>query len=95
MYQIFRQLCIASKQRRIVICEDLLMPRNFREALADVVFNVLKVYIYINTKIKTSSGRVTFFIFVVCVSILGKASSTCSGYDNIFVCNMSRNCVDY
>ncbi|ETW07439.1 hypothetical protein, variant [Aphanomyces invadans] len=38
----YKHLRVAPKNRRIVLCEDLLFPRNLREALADAVFNVLK-----------------------------------------------------
>ncbi|KAF0754466.1 hypothetical protein AaE_005315 [Aphanomyces astaci] len=37
-----RHLRVAPKNRRVVLCEDLLFPRNFREALVDAVVNVLK-----------------------------------------------------
>ncbi|KAG9413442.1 Actin- protein 10 [Aphanomyces cochlioides] len=38
----FKHLRVASKNRRLVVCEDLLFPRNLREALVEIVFNVLK-----------------------------------------------------
>ncbi|RHX99578.1 hypothetical protein DYB25_009346 [Aphanomyces astaci] len=39
----YKHLRVAPKNRRVVLCEDLLFPRNFREALVDAVVNVLKV----------------------------------------------------
>ncbi|ETV84092.1 hypothetical protein, variant [Aphanomyces astaci] len=38
----YKHLRVAPKNRRVVLCEDLLFPRNFREALVDAVVNVLK-----------------------------------------------------
>ncbi|KAF0692724.1 Aste57867_16235 [Aphanomyces stellatus] len=39
----FKHLRVTPKNRRLVLCEDLLFPRNLREALVDVVYTVLKV----------------------------------------------------
>ncbi|OQS01169.1 hypothetical protein ACHHYP_01773 [Achlya hypogyna] len=38
----FRDLRVAPKNKRFVVCEDLLLPRNLREALVEVVFSVFK-----------------------------------------------------
>ncbi|OQS05795.1 kinase [Thraustotheca clavata] len=38
----FRELRVTPKGRRFVIVEDLLFPRNLREAIVDVIFTILK-----------------------------------------------------